>query len=290
VTLDASDFHHIITVSLEALREGRFQRSLAVIAGVAALISGLEVTQEHYRGSYGQKVMYSPIVCCLLLAITAIFGAFNTDIARNYLPWVSALLILDGVIGFGFHIRGIARKPGGWRRNLVNNIVMGPPLFAPLLLGLGGFLGIMASRLSPEEAASALSATQLEILRQCFAGAAALSALLNGFEALYSHYKSRFSSRSQWIPICLAPPLVIIATLDIFFPEQNRWALGVLSLLAILAGSIGAGFHVNGILKRPGGMKNIFYNIVYGPPPFAPLLFAATGFLGLLAIQIGRPS
>jgi len=34
------------------IREGRFQRSLALIAGLSSILSGLEVTYEHYRGSY----------------------------------------------------------------------------------------------------------------------------------------------------------------------------------------------------------------------------------------------
>ena len=34
------------------IREGRFQRSLALIAGLSSLPSGFEVAYEHYRGSY----------------------------------------------------------------------------------------------------------------------------------------------------------------------------------------------------------------------------------------------
>ena len=41
------------------IREGRFQRSLALIAGGSALLGGLEVSYEHIRGSYSQRVMYT---------------------------------------------------------------------------------------------------------------------------------------------------------------------------------------------------------------------------------------
>jgi hypothetical protein len=41
-------------------------------------------------------------------------------------------------------------------------------------------------------------------------------------------------------------------------------------------------------LRRPGGLNKPLYNLVYGPPLFAPLLFAACGFLGLLASLLGR--
>ena len=35
------------------------------------------------------------------------------------------------------------------------------------------------------------------------------------------------------------------------------------------------------LLRRPGGVKKPLYNMFYGPPIFAPLLFAACGFLGI---------
>jgi hypothetical protein len=37
-------------------------------------------------------------------------------------------------------------------------------------------------------------------------------------------------------------------------------------------------------------MKKPIYNIIYGPPIFAPLLFAASGFLGLVASLLRRES
>jgi hypothetical protein len=49
-------------------------------------------------------------------------------------------------------------------------------------------------------------------------------------------------------------------------------------------------YHGRGVLRRPGGMRMPLYNIVYGPPIFAPLLFAASGFLGLLASLLRRRS
>lgn len=42
------------------------------------------------------------------------------------------------------------------------------------------------------------------------------------------------------------------------------------------------------IYGYPGGLKLPLYNIIYGPPIFAPLLFAASGFLGLLASLLRR--
>ncbi|HEV2272791.1 MAG TPA: hypothetical protein VGR96_01425, partial [Acidobacteriaceae bacterium] len=41
------------------IREGRFQRSLALITAATSILSGLEVAYEHYRGSYSRRVMYT---------------------------------------------------------------------------------------------------------------------------------------------------------------------------------------------------------------------------------------
>ena len=44
-----------VHIAAHHIREGRFQRSLALTAGLSSAIAGLEVAYEHYRGSYGQR-------------------------------------------------------------------------------------------------------------------------------------------------------------------------------------------------------------------------------------------
>ena len=113
----------------------------------------MEVAYEHYRGSYGQRIMYTPVVCSGALLLAGVSAAFSRKAARTLLPAVSAITLVDCGIGFIFHIRGIQRKPGGWRLP-VFNIVMGPPLFAPLLFGMSAYLGLVASFLRREESSS----------------------------------------------------------------------------------------------------------------------------------------
>ncbi|MDQ2679490.1 MAG: hypothetical protein M3Y21_00480 [Candidatus Eremiobacteraeota bacterium] len=62
------------------------------------------------------------------------------------MPVVCVITLADCSIGFYFHLRGIARKPGGWQFPIVN-MVMGPPIFAPLLFSLSAYLGLIASSL-----------------------------------------------------------------------------------------------------------------------------------------------
>lgn len=292
------------------IREGRFQRSLSLMAGTSSVLAGMEVSYEHYKGSYGQKVMWTPVVLSAAMAGAGTWGFFNRWAARTVLRWTSALTLLDCLMGFLFHVRGIARKPGGWRLP-VTNIVMGPPIFAPLLFGISAYMGLIASFLRPEEAPEIIDITPSpegglhrwffdrrrapwtrELREGRFqkhlAVATGLSAFFSGFEALYSHYKNNFRYKAQWSPIIIAPILMVAAALAVKRPRFARALLPLASVAAIADGGIGFYYHARGVLRRPGGIKKPVYNILYGPPIFAPLLFAACGVLGLLAFLTRR--
>ncbi|MEP6860662.1 MAG: hypothetical protein ABJE66_08595 [Deltaproteobacteria bacterium] len=281
------------------IREGRIQRSLAFVAGASGLLGGLEVAYEHYRGSYGQRIMYTPVILSAALAGSAFVSVESRRAARTLMPAASLLLLADGVIGFGYHVRGIARKPGGWRLP-VTNLVMGPPVLAPLLLGIGGYLGFVASFMrredDPPRARPTGSWQTLELASQIregryqkhMAAATAFSSVLCGIEALYSHYKNNFRFKAQWTPVILAPSLAAVAIGAIFSRRIARTALPAVSAIALLDGAIGFAYHARGVLRRPGGARRLGYNVMYGPPILAPLLFAATGFLGLLASLLRR--
>lgn len=298
------------------IREGRFQRSLALIAALSSLLSGLEVTCEHYRGSYSQQVMYSPVILSAALAVAGVAGAANRWMARRVLPLISAVVMIDGVVGFYFHIRGVARKPGGWRIPVMN-LIMGPPVFAPLLFALSGYLGIIASLLRREDdpnqsllpevvrpKGGILSLLPRRIstdgivfeqqvregkFQKHLAVAAGLTAVFSGIEALYSHYQNNFTYKlTQWSPIILSPILLAAGIGSIWSRGVARTALPISSALALLDGAAGFYFHVRGVLRRPGGPKLPLYNLIYGPPIFAPLLLAASGSMGLLASLLRR--
>jgi hypothetical protein len=310
---DVREAEHAGYIVAHHVREGSFQRSLALTAGLSSAIAGLEVAYEHYRGSYGQRIMYTPVVCSGALLVAGASAAFSRKAARTLLPIVSAITLADCIIGFVFHIRGVQRKPGGWRLP-VFNIVMGPPLFAPLLFGTSAYLGLVASFLRREEFSSLPPQTNLnpppwakllpqklrdqEItlaqevregkFQKHLAAATAASAFFSGIEALYSHYKNNFKYKAQWSPIVTAALLLGAALGSMRSPKIAKKLLPAASALAIADGAVGFFYHARGVKRRPGGLKNTLYNIMYGPPIFAPLLFAACGFLGLLASMFRR--
>ena len=292
--------------ALDHLREGCFQRSLCLIVATTSVASGLEVGYEHYKGSYSNPVMYTPVALSGALAISGLLGVFSGKCARTLLRWVSTATLADGMIGFLFHVRGVARKPGGWSLP-VTNIVMGPPIFAPLLFGTSAYLGLMASYLRREEDIHGVSGRIRELageltttrsdwhtnlrygrFQKHLSALTVVWALFSGFEALYSHYKTNFRYQAQWTPVLLTPLLMASAAGAIKSRRAANTTLPIASALALVDGAVGFFYHARGIGRRPGGMKKPLYNTLYGPPIFAPLLFAACGFLGLMASLLRR--
>ena len=125
------------------------QKTLAAATAASALPLGLEIYFEHFRGSFGDKWMWTPVVLSPALSATCLAGVRSERVARTWLPLVSALYCADGLIGVITHVRGVARKPGGFREPLFN-VVMGPPLLAPGSLALVGGMGIAAAALGRE--------------------------------------------------------------------------------------------------------------------------------------------
>jgi len=265
-----------LVIVANAIREGRFQRSLS------------------------------------LLALAGFAGFFSRRAARTVLRLVAVVTLVDAAVGFYFHVRGIYRKPGGWRLPMTN-MVMGPPIFAPLLFGTSAYLGLIASYLQREEttgkasisgkdgwlayllpdgAGRELMSDEQDIREGRFQRQVAIvtgiSALLSGFEAYYSHYKNNFRYWVQWTPVVIAPALAGVAFGSVKSRRLATTALPALSILAGADAAVGFFYHGRGILRRPGGRRHLLYNILYGPPIFAPLLFGAAGMLGVLASLLRR--
>ena len=130
-------------------RSGRMQRTLSAATAFSALPLGLEIYFEHFRGSFGDKWMWTPVVLSPALSVAGAAGVGSRRAATTWLPVLSALYLADGLVGVITHIRGVARKPGGFSEPMFN-IVMGPPLLAPGSLALVGGMGLAAAALERE--------------------------------------------------------------------------------------------------------------------------------------------
>lgn len=134
---------------LREVSHGRAQRTLAAATAFSALPLGIEIYFEHFRGSFGDKWMWTPVWLSPALTAAGVAGVRSQRAARTWLPALSALYCLDGMVGVITHVRGVARKPGGFSEPLFN-VVMGPPLLAPGSLALVGGMGLAAAALERE--------------------------------------------------------------------------------------------------------------------------------------------
>ena len=134
----------IAGTAIRNLRRGRVQRTLSATAAATAVPLGIEIYLEHYKGSFGDRWMWAPLLSTPPLVAAGIAGVFSEKAARTVLPAASAVYAANGAIGVITHLRGVLRRPGGLQEPLYNR-VMGPPLLAPGSLALVGALGIAAA-------------------------------------------------------------------------------------------------------------------------------------------------
>ncbi|HEX4724613.1 MAG TPA: hypothetical protein VH333_18995 [Pseudonocardiaceae bacterium] len=131
------------------VRTGRFERGLSALTAAGALVTAAEIFFEHDRASFGNRLMWLPVVLGPIGAAAGVAGFFSERAAHTVLPITSAAIVANGLQGTYLHARGIGQKPGGWR-NARYNLEMGPPLLAPLLVTMVGGMGLLASVLRRE--------------------------------------------------------------------------------------------------------------------------------------------
>jgi hypothetical protein len=138
-----------IDLLVRDIEHGRFERMLSGLTAVSALVAGAEIFLEHDRASFGNKMMWVPVVLTPFAAAAGIGGVASQRLAKTVLPVVSAVVVANGVHGTYLHVRGIAQRPGGWRHARFN-VETGPPLLAPLLFSVVGGMGLLAAILRRE--------------------------------------------------------------------------------------------------------------------------------------------
>lgn len=138
---------NVVSTALHDLRTGRFERTLSALTAAGAAVTSAEIYFSHDGASFGNRMMYWPVVIVPTAIPAGIAGFFSRRAARTVLPAASAAIIVNGVQGTYLHWRGIAQRPGGITRY---NLESGPPAFAPLLASLVGAMGLLAAVLRRE--------------------------------------------------------------------------------------------------------------------------------------------
>ncbi|MFZ1993661.1 MAG: hypothetical protein WAU75_06090 [Solirubrobacteraceae bacterium] len=141
---------HFIDRAVANIQHGRFERSLSGVTAFAAAVTTAEIYLEHYRASFGNKMMWSPIVVTPPVMVAGIGGVFSRRWAKTYLPITALIYTANGLLGEYYHARGVARRPGGFSQPAYN-LAMGPPIMAPGLMTIVGMLGVLAALLRRED-------------------------------------------------------------------------------------------------------------------------------------------
>ena len=90
-------------------------RRLNRAAGVLAACALLDSAVEHYRGSFHNKTMYVPLGA----ATVTLFASLRDTVApaaagRSERNAIDALAVATGLIGTGFHLYNVTKRPGGF--------------------------------------------------------------------------------------------------------------------------------------------------------------------------------
>jgi hypothetical protein len=129
------------------VRTGRFERSLAALTAAGAAITAGEIYFSHDGASFGNKMMWWPVVVVPTAIPAGVAAVVSRRAAKTVLPLTSAAIVANGLQGTYLHWRGIRQRPGGFT---LYNIESGPPLFAPLLASMVGGMGLLAALLRRE--------------------------------------------------------------------------------------------------------------------------------------------
>jgi hypothetical protein len=197
--------------------------------------------------------------------------AFNLH--RRTARWAGFLVgwaaIAVGVAGLFLHLRSTF-----FEQQTLKSLVYTAPFVAPLsFAGLG--LLVLANR---QVAHDSLEWGQwvLFLAWAGFVGNLALS--------LADHAQNGFFDAREWIPVVAAAFAVGFLLMALLRPGDEPlsrvtlWVLG----LQVVVGLAGFWFHVRADLRQPG--STVASQILYGAPPFAPMLFADLALLAGIGI------
>lgn len=177
--------------------------------------------------------------------------------------------VLVGVSGLILHL-----ESGFFREATLQNLVYSAPFVAPLAFAGLGFL-LLLNRMV-EHGSSAWGAWVLLL---------ALGGWLGNFGlSLADHAQNGFFNALEWVPVITGAATVGWLVLPVFRRVPRVYHKGSLIVLAAAAVVGLAGFVLHVLPAVQGTAGTLRNRVIYGPPLFAPLLFADLAILAGLAV------
>lgn len=258
----------------------RFDLSAALLA--LAVLGDSAI--EHYRGSFQNRAMYTPLAASSLTLLASAFG-WSADRQRRH-AWrdrAYAVAAATGTAGLGFHAYNILKRPGGlaWI-----NLFYAAPIGAPAALALAGFLGRSAEYVRAPTAGRTATLFGFPAGRT-LAGVSALGLAGTAAEAGLLHFRGAYHNPAMLLPVSVPPVASALLGATAVHPSRTlrRITEPLLRVTAFL-GFAGVGFHAFGVSRNMGGWKNWSQNVLNGPPLPAPPSFTALALSGLAALSL----
>ncbi|HEX2940226.1 MAG TPA: hypothetical protein VHO91_04205, partial [Rhodopila sp.] len=228
--------------------------------------------------------MFTPLVVGSLSLATSLHGLSDKRPETHRLRHATyGLSAATGLIGTGFHIYNVMKRPGGmdWQ-----NLFYGAPLGAPFAILLSGLIGSTAEQVRN---------TKTGEVPVVFGGPAGrIMALVTGLglfgttaEAGLLHFRGAYHDPAMFAPVTIPPiggALMLEAALGP--SRRDRWFTRLWMKLTTALGFIGVGFHIWGVQRNMGGWRNWRQNLLNGPPIPAPPSFTALALAGLAALGL----
>jgi hypothetical protein len=255
-------------------------RALHAAAGLLALSVLADSAVEHYKGSFENPGMVTPLMTSGVTAAHAARAAASRTHRAKRGGGVYGSALAVGATGLGFHLFNLLRRPG--RLNWLN-LFYAAPLGAPVALSLAGVIGLVADRVA--EGRSRFAGAPIG---RFLAGLTALGLFGTAGEAGLLHFRGAFQNPLMYAPVTVPPigaVLVGQAALERRAPTHRRFARAWLGLTAAL-GVVGMGLHAYGVSRAMGGWRNWRQNVVDGPPLPAPPSFSALAIAALAALSL----
>jgi len=262
-------------------------RKLNRAAGTLAVSVLADSAVEHYRGSFKNKAMYTPLVVSALTLATSIHGTADMRaLAHKARDATYLLAAATGLVGTGFHLYNVGKKVGGFSWQ---NLFYGAPIGAPMAILLSGLLGFCSERVRETDGRR----RRPEIFRlpagRTIAAVTGAGLLGTTGEAGLLHFRGAYHNPFMLAPVTLPPigaALLMSAASGRQGPPHRltRWWMRLLALM----GFVGVGFHAYGVSRNMGGWRNWSQNVLNGPPLPAPPSFAGLALAGLAALGLMR--
>jgi len=259
----------------------RLNRAAGLIATSTLLDSGV----EHYRGTFHNKAMLTPlVVSALTLAVSAHGIRDERKLAHRVRDPIYAAAALTGVVGTAFHVYNIGKRPGGfcWQ-----NLFYGSPLGAPAAVALAGLLGYYSERLRDSDASHGRPRVFRMPAGRALAALTAAGLVATSGEAGLLHFRGAYHDPFMFVPVTVPPiAAALLSETAATHPHRPRRLTRWWLRLTALVGVLGAGFHVFGVSRNMGGWRNWSQNILNGPPIPAPPGFTGLALAGLAALGL----